>query len=198
MQSPPPCRGAGSNRRATPRMLRQWIAAAWLSGAVLSASSQADTAIAPTDPQNCRSVRLSDIGWTDVTATTAIFSALLKQLGYEPKTTVLSVPVTFASMKNSDIDVFLGNWMPAQAADRKPFVDDGSVDVIGANLLGAKYTLAVPAYTYDAGLQGLHGHSALRRPAQRFDLRHRARQRRQPARAGDASSRINSAWAASN
>jgi glycine betaine/proline transport system substrate-binding protein len=42
--------------------------------------------------------------------------------------------------------------MPAMDADRKPFVADGSVTVVGANLLGAKYTLAVPAYTYDAGL----------------------------------------------
>jgi len=62
---------------------------------------------------------------------------------------VLAVPVTFAAMKNRDIDIFLGNWMPAQSADRKPFVDDGSVDVIGANLQGAKYTLAVPAYNLE-------------------------------------------------
>jgi glycine betaine/proline transport system substrate-binding protein len=101
---------------------------------------------------SCRIVRLSDIGWTDVTATTALASVLLRDLGYEPQVTVLSVPVTFASMKKKDIDVFLGNWMPAMRADLKSFVADGSVDVVGANLNGAKYTLAVPAYTYDAGL----------------------------------------------
>jgi len=44
----------------------------------------------------------------------AIFSVLLRDLGYKPHVTVLSVPVTFASMKNKDIDVFLGNWMPSQ------------------------------------------------------------------------------------
>jgi len=66
---------------------------------------------------------------------------------------VLSVPVTYASLKNRDIDVFLGNWMPAQAADLKPYQDDGSVEVIGANLDGAKYTLAVPAYLYESGLR---------------------------------------------
>ena len=101
---------------------------------------------------SCRIARLSDIGWTDVTATTALVSVLLRDLGYEPQVTVLSVPVTYASMKKKDIDIFLGNWMPAMDGDRKPFVADGSVDVVGANLLGAKYTLAVPAYTYDAGL----------------------------------------------
>ena len=104
------------------------------------------------EPGSCRSVRLADIGWTDVTATTALTSQLLRQLGYAPSVTVLSVPVTYASMKNKDIDVFLGNWMPSQEADRKPFVDDGSVEVVRANLVGAKYTLATLAYTYAAGL----------------------------------------------
>ncbi len=98
-------------------------------------------------------MRFSDIGWTDVTATTGLASRLLRNLGYQPRVTVLSVPVTFASLKNNDIDVFLGNWMPAMEADIRPYVDDGSVEVVGANLTGAKYTLAVPAYTHDVGLR---------------------------------------------
>ena len=105
------------------------------------------------EPASCRTVRLADIGWTDVTATTALFAHLVRGLGYEPQITVLSVPVTYASMKNRDIDVFLGNWMPSMEADRKPFVEDHSVTVIGANLVGAKYTLAVPSYTHDLGLR---------------------------------------------
>ncbi len=113
----------------------------------------ARAAASATDPPGCQAVRLADIGWTDVTATTALLARLLGDLGYRPEVTVLSVPVTYASMKNKDIDVFLGNWMPSMAADRKPFVEDHSVDVLGANLTGAKYTLAVPAYTHDAGLK---------------------------------------------
>jgi glycine betaine/proline transport system substrate-binding protein len=105
------------------------------------------------EPSSCREVRLSDIGWTDVTATTALTAQLLMRLGYQPKITVLSVPVTYASLRNKDIDVFLGNWMPAQDADRRPFLADGSVEVVRANLLGAKYTLATLAPLYDAGLQ---------------------------------------------
>ncbi len=98
-------------------------------------------------------MRFSDVGWTDVTATTALVAQLVRSIGYLPNITVLSVPVTFASLKNNDIDVFLGNWMPAQTADRAPYDADGSVVVIRPNLLGAKYTLAVPAYTYEAGLK---------------------------------------------
>lgn len=110
-------------------------------------------AAATTEPASCRDVRLPDIGWTDVTATTALTAVLLEQRGYRPQITVLSVPVAYASMKHGDIDVFMGNWMPTQEADRKPYLDDGSVEVLGPNLSGAKYSLAVPAYAYEAGLR---------------------------------------------
>jgi glycine betaine/proline transport system substrate-binding protein len=107
---------------------------------------------ATADPAACQTVRFADIGWTDITATTAIAARVLQGLGYTPTTQVLSVPVTFLSMKNKDIDVFLGNWMPTQAADQAPYIASHSIDVVRANLLGAKYTLAVPQATYDAGL----------------------------------------------
>lgn len=106
------------------------------------------------DPDSCRTVRFSDVGWTDVTSTTAVTARLLVGLGYRPDIKVLSVPVTYTAMKNKDIDVFLGNWMPTQENDRKPYVDDKSVVVGQANLpAGAKYTLAVPEETYQGGLK---------------------------------------------
>jgi glycine betaine/proline transport system substrate-binding protein len=110
-------------------------------------------AAAAADPASCKTVRFSDVGWTDITATTALASAVLKGLGYTPKTDVLSVPVTYAALKSKNIDVFLGNWMPTMEADLKPYREDKSVEVVGVNLEGAKYTLAVPAYTWDAGLK---------------------------------------------
>ena len=105
------------------------------------------------EPESCRTVRFADIGWTDVAATTGLASHLLRKLGYQPQVTVLSIPVTYASMKNKDIDVFLGNWMPAQERDSRAYLAEGSVEILGANLTGAKYTLAVPAYTYEAGIK---------------------------------------------
>jgi glycine betaine/proline transport system substrate-binding protein len=107
------------------------------------------------EPESCKAVRFSDVGWTDITATTAVASAVLTALGYEPETQVLSVPVTYASLKNKDIDVFLGNWMPSMAADVKPFTDDGSVETIAQNLEGAGYGLVVPTYVADAGVKSL-------------------------------------------
>src|SRR4051794_4079855 len=101
---------------------------------------------------NCKKVRFSDVGWTDITATTALASVILNSLGYEAKTTQLSVPVTYVSLKNHDLDIFLGNWMPSMAADIKPYQTDGSVETLGTILKGARYTLAVPDYVHQGGV----------------------------------------------
>lgn len=101
----------------------------------------------------CDVVNFSDVGWTDITATTAVTSELLKGLGYHTKTDLLSVPVTYSSMANGDIDVFLGNWMPTMEGDIKKYREAGTVETVRANLEGAKYTLAVPKYVYDAGVK---------------------------------------------
>jgi glycine betaine/proline transport system substrate-binding protein len=105
------------------------------------------------DSEACKTVRFSDVGWTDITSTTAAASVVLKALGYDPETELLSVPVTYASLKNNDIDVFLGNWMPTMEGDIAKYRDEGSVDILGVNLEGAKYTLAVPAYVAAGGLK---------------------------------------------
>src|SRR5689334_18587813 len=81
--------------------------------------------------KGCKVIRFSDVGWTDISATTALASVLLETLGYETKTSPLSVPVTFASLKNQDLDVFLGNWMPTMAADIRPYQLDKSVETVG-------------------------------------------------------------------
>jgi glycine betaine/proline transport system substrate-binding protein len=130
----------------------RWGAAAALLAVALATTPQTHAADGGEENPSCRTVRLSDVGWTDVTSTTATFSVLLRRLGYEPQTTVLSVPVTYASMKNKDIDVFLGDWMPTQEGDIHNYLADHSVEVLGANLVGAKYTLATPTYAYEMGL----------------------------------------------
>lgn len=101
----------------------------------------------------CSTVHFSDVGWTDITATTAVTSELLKGMGYQTETELLSVPVTYSSMANGDIDVFLGNWMPTMENDIKKYREAGTVESVRANLEGAKYTLAVPKYVYDAGVK---------------------------------------------
>jgi glycine betaine/proline transport system substrate-binding protein len=107
------------------------------------------------EPQSCKTVRFADVGWTDVQVTTGVATNLFEALGYATEVKTLSVPVTFASLKNKDIDVFLGNWMPSMTADIKAYQDDKSVETIATNLEGAGYGLVVPQYVADAGVKAL-------------------------------------------
>ena len=107
------------------------------------------------DAESCKKVRLSDVGWTDIQATTGVTFNLLTALGYEPEVIQLSVPVTYQSLKNNDLDVFLGNWMPSMTADIKDYSADGSVETISQNLEGAGYGLVVPNYVAEGGVKTL-------------------------------------------
>jgi glycine betaine/proline transport system substrate-binding protein len=90
----------------------------------------------------CDKIVFSDVGWTDITATTAATTLVLEALGYQTETKVLSVPVTYAGLAGGDIDVFLGNWMPTMEGDIATYREAGTVDTVRTNLEGAKYTLA--------------------------------------------------------
>ena len=115
----------------------------------LSAAAQAG------DAESCKTVRFAEVGWTDIQLTTNVASILLEGMGYAPTISTLSVPVSFASMKNKDIDVFLGNWMPSMTADIRPYLDDKSVEQLSVNLENAGYGLVVPQYVADAGVKSL-------------------------------------------
>ncbi|TPW31279.1 choline ABC transporter substrate-binding protein [Pararhizobium mangrovi] len=128
--------------------MRKTIAAALTALIALgSASAFADV------PDSCKTVRFSDVGWTDITATTAVTTLILQDIGYKTDTKILSVPVTYQSMKNNDIDVFLGNWMPTMKSNIEPLKKAGDVDVVRANLTGAKYTLATNAAGAKLGIK---------------------------------------------
>jgi glycine betaine/proline transport system substrate-binding protein len=110
------------------------------------------SAVAAEKPE-CKQIRMSDLGWTDIALTNTTAELILKSLGYEPQQSLLALNVTYESLKNRQLDVFMGNWRPVQDVDYQPFFDDGSVIPLATNLTGAKYTLAVPKYVADAGLK---------------------------------------------
>ncbi len=109
-------------------------------------------ASAPAYAAGCDKVVFSDVGWTDITATTAVTSTILQALGYETETKILSIPVTYTGLEQGDVDVFLGNWMQTMEADIAPYRDAGKIDVVRVNLVGAKYTLATNAAGAEAGI----------------------------------------------
>src|SRR3990167_8040597 len=124
-------------------------ATVFLGGLLLAASSfhaQAEDA-------SCSTVKLGDPGWSDIAVTNGIASFLLEGLGYKAQTQTLAVPIIFAGLQKGQVDVFLGNWMPAQQSNYDKFVASGEVAKLAQNLSGTEYTLAVPTYAYEAGVK---------------------------------------------
>ncbi|CAH2898700.1 MAG: L-carnitine ABC transporter, substrate-binding protein CaiX [uncultured Paraburkholderia sp.] len=111
------------------------------------------------DPPACRAVHFADIDWTDITSTTALASTVFEGLGYQPVTTVASVPISFAGLKSKQLDISLGYWWPVQEKAIAPFVESKSIEVLQPpNLTGSEgvfgpndgeahvYTLTSPDY----------------------------------------------------
>lgn len=105
-------------------------------------------------PITCPTIRFAETGWADISATTSLTSLVAEGLGYKVSSPIISVPIAFASASKGKIDVFLGYWSPSMDSIAAPFIANKTVIIPEkANLEGAKYTLAVPTYTYEAGLQ---------------------------------------------
>ncbi|MBN6714690.1 choline ABC transporter substrate-binding protein [Pseudomonas capsici] len=115
--------------------------------------------------QSCSTVRMADPGWSDIAATNAITGLLLDGLGYKAKVDTLAVPIAFGGLKDGQLDVFLGNWMPAQQGFYDKFVATGDVTQLAKNLQGTEFTLAVPDYVWDAGV---HDFADLNKFADKF------------------------------
>jgi glycine betaine/proline transport system substrate-binding protein len=116
--------------------------------------------------QSCSTVKMADPGWSDIAATNAITGFLLDGMGYKAKVDTLAVPITFGGLKDGQVDVFLGNWMPAQQGFYDKFVATGDVTQLAKNLDGTEFTLAVPDYVWDAGVRDF---ADLNKHADKFD-----------------------------
>lgn len=127
-------------------MNKKFCAAALLLGLASVAHAQ--------DAEECKQIRIADIGWTDNAANNGVTIAVARAIGYEPKTTLMSAPIAFISLHKDDLDVFLDYWSPALDSVAKPMIESGKVSLLEApNLTGAKYTLAVPNYLAEKGLR---------------------------------------------
>jgi glycine betaine/proline transport system substrate-binding protein len=137
------------------------IATLLVAGAVTLASTAALA-----DEASCSTVKMADPGWSDIAATNAITGLLLDGMGYKAKVDTLAVPITYGGLKDGQVDVFLGNWMPAQQGFHDKFIANGDVVQLAKNLEGTEFTLAVPDYVWDAGV---HDFADLNKFADKFD-----------------------------
>jgi glycine betaine/proline transport system substrate-binding protein len=134
---------------------------ALIGGLLLTASSYSLA-----EDASCATVKLGDPGWSDIAVTNGIASVLLDGLGYKAQIQTLAVPIIFAGLQKGQVDVFLGNWMPAQQSNYDKFVSTGEVEQLVENLSGTEYTLAVPTYAYEAGVMTF---ADLNKHADKFD-----------------------------
>ncbi len=98
-------------------------------------------------------IHFASVTWTGVTVKTDLGVTILNNLGYEAKKSNLSVPIVYQALSTGDADIFLGNWMPSMETIADKFFKKGTIIKYVANMRGAKYTLAAPAYAVDAGLK---------------------------------------------
>lgn len=106
-----------------------------------------------TVPQSCRSIHLANAGWTDNEVQNAVFTAMAKDLGYNVQTNLYSEEILYAGMKDKKVDVFLDDWHPSMNSITKRYFKHHEIEMIGPDLTGANYTLAVPEYLYREGLK---------------------------------------------
>ncbi|MFP4168736.1 MAG: ABC transporter substrate-binding protein [Desulfonatronovibrionaceae bacterium] len=98
-------------------------------------------------------IKIASVSWTGVTVKTELAVKILNSLGYEAENLMVSVPIAYKAMASGEAEFFLGNWMPTQETIANKYFEEGSVVQSVANMRNAKYTLAVPSYCYEAGLQ---------------------------------------------
>ena len=110
-------------------------------------------ALAGSQALAAKEVRFASVSWTGVTTKTELAVRILRSLGYEASNTMVSVPIAFKALDTGEADVFLGNWMPTQATMANKYFEKGTIEKLVASMPGAKYTLAVPSYAYEGGLQ---------------------------------------------
>lgn len=127
-------------------MKKYWIGFVLAAGLLGAGSAQAAEHAA------CKTVRIANIGWTDNQVQNAVFSNILTALGYDPEVHLYSVEVTYAGLKNNQLDVFLDEWTPSMNKIAEPYIKEKAINVMGPDLTGAKYTLVVPTYLYKQGL----------------------------------------------
>ena len=101
---------------------------------------------------NCDNVRFGQPNWTGASIKTETAVWMLEEMGYETEVTQGSLPIVYNAMEGGDIDVLLAQWMPSQRELFMEFATEGSLDVVSPNLVGGRYTLAVPDYVYAAGV----------------------------------------------
>lgn len=94
---------------------------------------------------NKGTVNLTYVEWDTEVASTHVVAEVLKEMGYEVKTTPLDNAIMWESVAKGEVDGMVAAWLPStHQAQYEQYKDQ--VENLGPNLEGAKLGIAVPSY----------------------------------------------------
>ena len=94
---------------------------------------------------NKGTVNLAYVEWDTEVASTHVVAEVLKEMGYEVKTTPLDNAIMWESVAKGEVDGMEAAWLPStHQAQYEQYKDQ--VENLGPNLEGAKLGIAVPSY----------------------------------------------------
>lgn len=94
---------------------------------------------------NKGTVNLAYVEWDTEVASTHVVAEVLKEMGYEVKTTPLDNAIMWESVAKGEVDGMVAAWLPStHQAQYEQYKDQ--VENLGPNLEGAKLGIAVPSY----------------------------------------------------
>lgn len=94
---------------------------------------------------NKGTVNLAYVEWDTEVASTHVVAEVLKEIGYEVKTTPLDNAIMWESVAKGEVDGMVAAWLPStHQAQYEQYKDQ--VENLGPNLEGAKLGIAVPSY----------------------------------------------------
>lgn len=128
-------------------------------GFLVGAAALAGTATALRAQPAKGRVRLAYVEWSDTIVATTIMAAVLKQAGYSVTTTPVSAAAMWQAVASGDADAMLAGWLPTTHAAYYAKLKD-QVDLVGANVTGARLGWAVPDYVPLQSIADLKGQGA--------------------------------------
>lgn len=93
-----------------------------------------------------RTIKMANVAWSSEIASSSVVKAVLEEkLGYTCEITNTTAALMYESVATGDQDFMVGAWLPTTQEAYYEKTKDATVD-LGANLVGTKIGLVVPAY----------------------------------------------------
>lgn len=105
-------------------------------------------------------VKIVYVEWADTIVATNLLSETLKQAGYTTRLTPVSGAAMWEAVASGDADVMVAAWLPATHAAYYAKLKD-RVDLVSANLQGAKIGWVVPDYVTVDSIADLKANAGL-------------------------------------